>query len=98
MIVTSTSAESPRPSVTVGELNDTPVAGMLNPPGTNVFGPVPTATTCESVYVTVAPLLFLIRSVLVTGPVPSPRDSLPGDTRVVARIAPSMSSMPAPCR
>ena len=98
MIVTSTDLESPLPTVIEDELKAAVAYESYQLSGGNVDGPVARAGSCESVYVTLDLPELLIRIRWRTGPLPSPRDSLPGVTLVFASTAPTMSSIPAPCR
>src|SRR5688572_1611391 len=98
VIVAVNDALPPGPTVTLGTEKLTLAFDVLND-GVNVFAPVDSALTEDSVYVTVPEPLFVIVSVCVEGPAAlSPSDSLPGSMRDAARIALSICTMPAPCR
>ena len=56
------------------------------------------AGSWERSYVTADAVVFSIDNARVTGPITSPSDSLPGSTLLVARMALSIFSKPAPCR
>src|SRR5579871_6989462 len=98
-MVTPTVADDPARTVTLDALNVT-VAKPVVKPGTNGFGPVDKAGAAASWYVTAVPPWLLIVRFCVTGRPAglSPRDNLPGETRVVFKMDLSMCNMPAPCR
>ena len=85
-------------TLTLGELNATDASEVLKL-GANVLPLVESAFTYERSYVVAFLLRFHTSIWRAAGPdVLSPSASLPGETSVSARIASSMSTMPAPCR
>ncbi len=97
--VTVTLAEPCAGTVTLGALNTTCVSVSQNSMSAGNVPVVPIASTFERSYVTLELELFVSVSVRVAGPAwLSPSESFPGTIAVVALIASSMSTIPAPCR